>query len=152
MKEIEVAARIGKEPSREEINEAILKKLIPDGRVSSDFDVIHKLDTQLESGSLVIPVKLKKDQTLGAHSKTCTPEELEIIREYVERKIGSIGEEIFDGRIDINPFTDKGKESCTYCDYKSVCGVNSKLPGINKRKMKLPEDTNVIEVMERGRD
>ena len=55
--------------------------------------------------------------------------------DFVTRKIASIGREILDGAISLNPYEKGKEEACTYCAYKKVCGFEPAMPGCEKRKL-----------------
>ena len=53
--------------------------------------------------------------------------------EYVNYKIDEIGSSIRNGCISINPYEKGDRSACTYCDYRSVCGFDNRIPGYEKR-------------------
>lgn len=123
------------ELTEEEIQEQILEKLRMNGVVNSEPDIVERLDTTMQDKSRVIPVERKKDGSFSARSSVMSPEELRVVSNYVNHKMQTIGREILDGKIAINPYEKGGEEACTYCAYKKVCGFDNQIGGYQKRKL-----------------
>lgn len=123
------------ELTEEEIQEQILEKLRMNGVVNSEPDIVERLDTTMQDKSQVIPVERKKDGSFSARSSVMSPEELRVVSNYVNHKMQTIGREILDGKIAINPYEKGGEEACTYCAYKKVCGFDNQIGGYQKRKL-----------------
>jgi len=124
------------EVTEEDIREAILKELKPDGVVNSEEAIYRAMDDSFESKSNVIPVELKKSGELSARSSVATAEEFEILKEYVNYSIVETGKDIYKGNVKIAPFTDGQTSGCDYCPYKAVCGFDVKIPGFEERRGK----------------
>lgn len=128
------------EMSPEEINELLRKELRMSGVVNSRDDIIDRLDKTFTGKSEVIPVERKKDGSLSARSDVMTGEDLQLISNYVNHKIRSLGKEILAGKKEVNPYEEGKKHACEYCAYKKVCGFDPSLPGYEKRKLESLED------------
>ena len=50
------------------------------------------------------------------------------------KKIASLGKEIMDGNIAMQPTELNHREACTYCRYKEICGFDTRLPGYKKKE------------------
>jgi ATP-dependent helicase/nuclease subunit B len=124
----------------EDINDRIRKELRTSGLVNADRDIVQMLDEGLTGTSDVIPVKLKNDGDFHFSSKVIGNEDYGYISKYVNKKIREYGRRILDGDITINPYEAGQRSSCTYCEFKSVCGYDEKIPGFSKRKLQLKED------------
>jgi len=131
------------EMSPEEINDMLRKELRMTGVVNSREDIIDKLDKTLVTKSEVIPVERKKDGSFSARSGIMTGEELQLVSDYVNHKIRTLGTEILAGQKEVNPYEEGKKNACEYCAYKKVCGFDTSLPGYEKRKLE-SLDTEVI--------
>ena len=123
------------ELSDEELNQEILGKLRMNGVVNAEPDIVERLDKYLQDKSDVIPVERKKDGTFSARSSVMSCDELQMVSDFVNRKVKKIGREILDGRISMDPYEKGTAEACTYCSYKKVCGFDSQVPGYEKRKL-----------------
>ena len=119
----------------EQARQKLLRKLRPDGILNSDEQVLSMLDRNLTGDSLVIPAGRKKDGGLKAASSTATTEQFRILSKYVNRKMASMGEEMLQGKIAPEPYTDGVRSACDYCGYAAVCGFDRKLPGMCRRKL-----------------
>lgn len=128
------------EQDAEEINEAILKKLRPEGLVNRDPAIVERLDAGFEKASCVIPVGKKADGSLTAASSAATEEQFQALSGYVREKLGSLGREILDGRINASPYRRKKESACDYCVFADLCGFDGKLPGAAYRELQeVPE-------------
>lgn len=141
------------EMTPDEINEKIMSELRMTGMVNSDIDVISNIDTTIieeESRvSTVIPVELKKDGSLSSRSSVLSEEDMEIVSNYVNKKIKEIGNEILNGNIALSPYERGKQNACTYCSYRTVCGFDSHMNGMKKRNLK---EYSKDEIMERFRE
>ena len=75
------------ELTEEEIQEQILEKLRMNGVVNSEPDIVECLDTTMQDKSRVIPVEHKKDGSFSARSSVMSPEELQVVSNYVNHKM-----------------------------------------------------------------
>lgn len=135
------------------LQEEILKKLRPDGVLNASEEVIRNMDEDFEKESLVVPVAYTSKGELAKKSKVLSDEEFSTIQDYVSLKVKQMGQEMFDGNIQINPRKDTpGKNSsktCEYCPYKGICRINSNIPGFALRKAKLGEKELLLEEMQK---
>ena len=124
-----------------ERRERIHKELRVQGLILENDEVLKHLDSTQETESSVIPVKYKKNGELASASQTATAEQFELIRQFTDAKIRKIGQDILNGKIDINPVMEQSAQSsCQYCAYKGICGFDKKLPGYKEREMLLKGD------------
>ena len=134
--------------SKEAYEKALLRALKPDGVVNQEENEFLKMDTNLEDDSDVIPIAIKKDKTLAAKSSCLTTEQFELLGDYVTNLVKKQTEEIYEGNIRVNPYQDGQRASCDYCDFKSVCGFDARIPGFEKRTLKKRSKEEVLELME----
>lgn len=130
----------------EEINAAILEKLRTEGVVNSEEDIIRRLDGEAEGKSDAIPVEYKKDGSLSARSSVMSSEELAEISAFVNKKVRTLGKEILEGNIAVNPCESSTENACLYCPYKGVCGFEGNSCGYSYRKL---QDLDKEEAMAR---
>lgn len=128
-------AGASKDMTKEEIEEIIKKNYKMNGLVLADVNIIKMMDTNLETGkSDIIPVSLNDSGEINyKNSKTVTKEEFENLQKYTTKLIKEISKEILDGKINLKPYyTVSGKNTpCSYCEYKSICRFNPRIPGNN---------------------
>ena len=119
----------------EEINDAILKKLRPDGIVNEDPQVIDRLDGEFQKTSKVIPVGRKTDGSCAAASSVASRERLEELSGYVQERLACLGKEILAGRIQAKPYRKKQETACDYCAFADLCGFDARMPGASYREL-----------------
>ncbi len=127
--------------SEKEIDDIILKKLRPNGVVGSEEAIYRAMDKDFESESLVIPVQINKNGSLSQRSSVMSQDEFEVVRQFAATKIEELGQDMFEGNIDVNT------QNCKYCAYESVCGVKAKLPGMEEKSSEKLEKKDVIDKM-----
>ena len=127
--------------TEKEIDDIILKKLRPDGVVGSEEKIYRAMDKDFESESLAIPVQINKNGSLSARSSVLSQEEFEVVRDFAATKIKELGQDMFDGRIDVNT------DNCKYCAYESICGVRAKLPGLSDKSRLKIDKSDVLDKM-----
>ena len=127
----------------EEINEAIRNELKMTGLVSDSDDVIQRLDEGLSSKSDIIPVAYTKSGGLTANSSTISSGDYQLVSRYVNTKIKEFGRRILNGDIAVNPYESGDRNSCTFCEYKGICGYDERLSGYKTRKLDLSEKAGV---------
>ena len=121
--------------SEEEKELAIRKELKLKGVVEGSDENIRSLDENAMGDGLVLPVSFKKDGTPAATSasKVLTEEEMNGMLQYVERMVTNIGKRINDGDKRILPMCSDKTDACKFCDFKSICRFDEKIPGYVKR-------------------
>lgn len=138
------------ELDEEALNQQILAQLRMNGVVNSGEGIPERLDRYLSAKSDVIPVEKKKDGTYSARSSIMSSEELKVVSDYVNEKVRSIGKEILEGQIALNPYEKGSSEACTYCAYRKVCGFDPAIPGYEKRRLEELKREEAIDKMKEG--
>ena len=134
--------------TEEDVQEAILKELKPDGLINREEAIYRAMDEEFEGKSNVIPVSIKKDGSLSESlSKVATAEEFEVICEYVNHHIVETGNEIYKGNVQVAPFVEGQMSSCEYCPYKAVCGFDVRIDGYEERKAKKFDKSELFDRM-----
>lgn len=137
-----------------DVEGAILKELKMNGLVHEDLSIAGMMDQSLvdEEGagrasakSLVIPVELSKDGYPTKRSNMASQKQFDAMQQYVRKKITDLGKELIDGSTALNPYKMKNNTACDYCEYKGICGFDTKLPGNTYRNLKLFDKEEVWE-------
>ena len=114
----------------EDIKQEIRRKFRMNGLVLADINIIKMMDTSLDTGlSDIIPVTLKKDGEISENKSSVMKEEkFKELQNKVNEIIKNISREIFEGKINIEPYNYNKHTGCDYCEYKSICNFepNSK--------------------------
>lgn len=123
-----------KEMTTEEVETEVLEELKLKGLVLKDAKVVKAMDRDIEGYSLVIPAAFKKDGDFKFTSDVVTEEEFTLLREYVNRKMISLCEDMLCGDIKIEPTKQANRSYCEYCDFSSICQFDTSIKD-NKYKI-----------------
>ena len=123
----------------DELDPEIMKKLKMNGLVSSDPDVIQKLDASVAS----LPLSYTTKGALRKGSSVASPQRFRLLNAYVKKKITEVQDSILTGKADASPYEIGNKNACTYCAYQGSCGFDRKIPGYEFRRLKQFADEEV---------
>lgn len=124
---------ISKEAGEE--GKEFLKELKLDGLLSLEKEVLEGLNQGLAEE--IMQVKWNRGGELSAKSKVVTPEEFQLLLEYVDKKEEEIQSRIQKGSVQVAPIRKQGKETgCDYCNYQGICKFSEKLRGYHYQEMK----------------
>lgn len=123
-----------KEMTTEEVETEVLEELKLKGLVLKDAKVVKAMDRDIEGYSLVIPAAFKKDGDFKSTSDVVTEEEFTLLREYVNRKMISLCEDMLCGDIKIEPTKQANRSYCEYCNFSSICQFDTSIKD-NKYKI-----------------
>lgn len=135
--------RLTKELSEDALEKEWLKSYKMQGYIVEDAEVALGMDEQLESESLIIPARLKKDGTFYSASKVVAPEDLQMMRSFVRKRHQQAGDGMLSGDTRVYPYRLKEHMPCTFCSYQSICQfdkTDSTQPTRNYAALK-PEDS-----------
>lgn len=120
----------------EELENEVLSNLKMNGLLLKDAKVVKAMDKGIETTgySLIIPAAFKKDGDFKAGSDVVTEEQFRLLREYVNKKMIDLCEDMLCGDIKIQPVKDSDKTHCEFCDYSSICQFDSSIED-NKYKI-----------------
>ena len=144
----------------------LLKKKYPDKEVVPGGMYYYHLDDPVVEGNsaqteeeikekILEELKLKGvateevDDSVSKKSQKAEREEFQVLSNFVNHKIRDIGQKIFDGDIETNPYQLGDKTGCDYCPYSGVCGFDASMPGQEYRKLENIKDQD--EILERMR-
>ena len=94
------------------------------GYTSDDIGRISYTDDTLSEGSseLIAGLRLKKDGTFHAKSRTLSDQQINEMIDMTEEHIRKAGERILDGDFKIDPKQIDGENrSCAYCKFRALC-------------------------------
>ncbi|WP_160693180.1 helicase-exonuclease AddAB subunit AddB [Clostridium sp. C2-6-12] len=123
-----------KEMTTQEVEKEVLDALKMKGLVLKDARVVKAMDRDIEGYSLVIPAAFKNDGDFKANSDVVTEEEFTLLREYVNKKMVELCEEMLSGDIKIQPVKYSNRTQCEYCDFSSICQFDTSIKD-NKYKV-----------------
>lgn len=123
----------------------ILEKLKLDGLVLAEEKAIRLQDKEFTGKSQVIPVTEKDGVIAFEKSAVAGRQQFEQLSIHVREKMLEFGRGIAGGKIPVNPYKLKRRCACDYCDYSSVCGFDTRLPGYRYRQMRTFDDKEIWE-------
>ena len=138
---------IDKLGTKEEISDAILKELRPDGVVQISDAVLAHLDRDFLGTSRVMPVAKSKSGELSKTSKILSEEEFKVISRFAKKHAKEVGRQILQGNAEISPYTLGDRTGCDYCPYHAVCGFEENIDGYEYRKLeKLDQEGAILKM------
>lgn len=135
----------------EDIDGAILEKLRVKGILNDDLTVLDALDDTKEGKSLVIPVTYQKDGNVRENSGIFTVEKMKILTDYVQDYVNRSMEEILQGNIRVKPYMKDKRTGCDYCDYRSICGFDEKVPDCKYNSLRNLSEEEIFLGMAKGK-
>ncbi len=96
------------------------------GLVLGDEEVIEAMEPGEEKKYLPVKYKKAKGEAPTLQGDVASPEQLRLLRRHVERSLGQMTDEIYQGELAPNPYY-RGEEhwACKWCEYRTVCHVDS---------------------------
>ena len=117
--------------------EQILEKLRLHGYTNTEGESLTLLDraaVEERTGSTVaIGVKVNKDGSLYKSGRLMDSETLSRFSDYAVEKARQLSSELIRGNIEIDPYEYGNYSSCTYCEFRSVCGFDRRVEGFRPR-------------------
>ncbi|MBP1753717.1 MAG: addB [Firmicutes bacterium] len=128
----------------DQVEEEIYKSLRMNGLVNADSKVIALMDQKLagpdgtlrpSAKSEIIPIETNKEGGLAKRSSAADRAQMEAFVDYVNTKLVEDSGKILSGDTKLNPYRSDKKVACEYCEYRSACGFDSRLPGHEYRNL-----------------
>ena len=133
-----------------QVDEDIYKSLKMNGLVNDDKEAIGLMDSNMAGadGTLrggvksdIIPEDTNKEGELSNRSAVASGKQIKMLLDYVNRKLVEDKDNILDGDTRLNPYKSGGNSACKYCEFRSACGFDPRLPGYSYRNLaKRPVD------------
>ncbi len=125
---LEQMIKANKKITEKEIEEQIQKNFKMKGLILADIKIIKMNDNTLTTGnSKLVPAAITLSGAVNEKwTNGVAKEEFKILQDYIDHIIKQIAKEILSGKIDVKPYNKNGKTPCQYCEYKIVCGFNTK--------------------------
>ncbi len=128
----------------EQVEEDIYRSLRMNGLVNEDSKVITLMDSKLEgpdhtlrasAKSEIIPIETNKEGGLAKRSQAASKQQIKALVDYVNQKLVEDSEQILSGDTRLNPYRSDKRTACDYCEYRSACGFDQRLPGHTYRNL-----------------
>ena len=122
----------------------IYKSLKMNGLVNKDKEIIGLMDSNFQGadGNLrasvksdIIPADTNKEGELSKRSSVADTKQIESLLDYVNQKLVGDKSNILEGDARLNPYRTGERVACDYCEFKSACGFDPRLPGYSYRNL-----------------
>ncbi len=139
----------------EQIEQEILKQFKMKGLLLEDPGILQLMDDQLKVGesskSNIISANFLKSGEISKTSKTASEEEFKALRNFIHTTYKKSGNEIIEGKTNINPYKMKDQMPCTYCSFKSVCMFDGALEE-NQYRILQPKKADEVMAIIQGKE
>lgn len=140
-------------PGQAAIQQELFRKFKMKGLLLADKDVVSLMDNDIETKkSDIIPAALKKDGSFYKNSSVLSSDDFQALRSYTRKTIQTIGTEISDGRIEIDPYKMKDRIPCTFCSYRSFCQFDQAMEDNAYRPIAAQDDETILRRMREEAD
>lgn len=122
----------------EQAEDEIFRSLKMNGLVNEDKKVLALMDQNLAGpdGMLrasvksdIIPVETNKEGALSKRSSAAKEKQILDLMKFVNQKLVEDSKQILEGDTRLNPYRAGDQTACDYCEYKTACGFDCRLPG-----------------------
>ncbi|WP_347550844.1 helicase-exonuclease AddAB subunit AddB [Pseudalkalibacillus hwajinpoensis] len=135
-------------PGQAAIQQELFKKFKMKGLLLADKDVVSLMDSEIgKKKSDIIPASLKKDGSFYKNSSVLSSDDFQALRSFTRKTIQTIGADISDGRIDIDPYKMKDRVPCTFCSYRSFCQFDQAMEDNAYRQIPVQDDETILRRM-----
>ena len=130
------------------IERASLDEMRMNGLSNSDPAILNLIDHVGKKKSMVVK-NLTRDESgmPSSRSMVADTKQMHMLCAYGTDKVANLGREMMKGKLDINPYEYKKGRPCDYCEFKSVCGFDSRLEGYHYRRFSPLKPDEMWEVL-----
>lgn len=133
----------------EQLEQEIRNNFKMNGLILGDVNVVKMMDNNLVKGnSSIVPAYIDKDGNLGKNKPSILEkDDFKKLQIKIEKIIKEISQNILTGQIQQKPiYLYKNKKTaCDYCNFKAICGFNSKMCGNNYNYIPNASKTEILE-------
>ena len=116
----------------EEVDKERRKALTRKGLLLEDDEILRAMEPR--ENPVYLPFKYVKTSKTRSGSLADAPQ-LRQLERYVDRTLGRLADEIWEGRIEAEPYWRNDKSNaCRYCEYREVCRIDSGELPLRRRK------------------
>ncbi len=134
----------------DELHSKLDAALSRSGIVLSDPEVIEAMEPGIEGEGRFIPVKLLKNRQPSPASGIADASQFALLERHVRRMTALTAELMAEGQIGARPAVAHGVQACTYCDYKSVCFLDTERDAGRVRHIPEMNAKNFYNILEGG--
>ncbi len=133
----------------EQLEQEIRNNFKMNGLILGDVNVVKMMDNNLVKGnSNMVPAYIDKDGNLSKNKPSVLEKnDFKKLQIKIEKIIKEISQNILTGQIQQKPiYLYKNKKTaCDYCNFKAICGFNSKMCGNNYNYIPNASKTEILE-------
>ena len=141
-----------REVSEEEVSQTIDYGFRMNGVMLDSPEILDAMEKLGDEGKgQFVPIVRKKDAIQAdSGGVLVSVEQLEILRDFVNKKLSDMCAELKQGEIGAIPLIEKSKQLqiCDFCAYRTVCGCREGMPCREKMKFKNQEFFEIIQMEE----
>jgi ATP-dependent helicase/nuclease subunit B len=138
------------EISGEEIEREIMKKFRMRGLLLEEVNVIRGMDTEISGDSLILPVRINKDESISKTSSVASLKQFNLLMEHVRGLLREMGREMLRGEIPISPYKKGDVTPCGFCEYRPVCKFDRIIEGNSYRVLKNMKGKEIWNILDSG--
>lgn len=122
------------------------------GALSADSEKVIHLDREMAMDgsrkSDVYPIAYTAKNDIAKASSVYSDEQITTILDYADKKLEDMAFQIIDGEMSVAPKAMNIKSvPCKYCDYRSICRIDSGIPGYEATILKSGEPEEILQRM-----
>ena len=121
---------------KQAVQKAVKRELRMDGLTNSDPEILNRIDHSGNKKSEIVK-NLERNENGKATSRSMVADsdQMKQLCQFGLKKATELGKEMLSGNIAINPYEYKQINSCEYCEFKGICGFDSRLEGFGYRRL-----------------
>ena len=129
---------------------AVKKELRMSGLTNSDPEILDRIDHSGNKKSEIIKnLERNDDGSVSKRSMTADSTQMEQLCQFGQKKAVKLGKEMITGNIAVNPYEYKKTNSCEYCEFKAVCGFDSRIEGFGYRRLQKLKPDDMWDVLDK---
>ena len=108
----------------EDVKKQAASQFRMDGLINDAEPVLEAMEHPQNPSSYTFEtaaIAYNKDGTLKKGTKCQTEKDIQTVLAYTRNKIRQLGEQVYEGQTQMNPYEYKGMRACSYCPYQGVC-------------------------------
>lgn len=135
---------------RQAVQQAVKRELRMDGLTNSDPQILDRIDHSGNKKSEIVKnLERREDGKATSRSMVADSDQMKQLCQFGLEKAADLGKEMLSGNIAINPYEYKKTNSCEYCEFKSICGFDSRLEGFGYRRLQKMKPEEMWEILKK---
>ncbi len=137
---------------KQAVQKAVKRELRMDGLTNSDPEILDRIDHSGNKKSEIVKnLERREDGKATSRSMVADCNQMKQLCQFGLKKATQLGKEMLSGNIAINPYEYKKTNSCEYCEFKSICGFDSRLEGFGYRRLQKMKPEELWEALKKNK-